>query len=200
MQREVIKPQVDVPVIVKLDKGPEGQEREGKYGIDYQYTCNDDQAVMWLPKDARDMIVRSGAQAGDLLQIVKTLHGRQSVYSIQVLPPPTTRDYRIDPSMTPPRTNGYTNGHASASRTTTVEMPRELPAPAAVPATAAPAPPPQHRPGAQQLQGAICAAIDAAMGSEDYARNKGRALTFSEESIRAFALTLLIGEQKAGRS
>lgn len=197
MQREVIKPQVDVPVIVKLDKGPEGQEREGKYGIDYQYTCNDDQAVMWLPKDARDMIVRSGAQAGDLLQIVKTLHGRQSVYSIQVLPPPTMRNYRVEPATPPLRTNGYANG---APHTNTIEMPRELPAPAAVPATAAPAPPPQHRPGAQQLQGAICAAIDAAMGSEDYARNKGRALTFSEESIRAFALTLLIGEQKAGRS
>lgn len=199
MQREIIRPQVDVPVIVKLGQGPEGKEREGpKGGIDYQYIVNDDAAVMWLPREARDLIVKSGAQAGDLIQIVKTLHGRQAVYSIQVLPPPTMRNYRVEPATPPLRTNGCANG---APHTTTIEMPRELPAPAAPPAVQQPVqPPPQHRPGAQQLQGAICAAIDAALGGEEYARNKGRALTFSEESIRAFALTLLIGEQKAGRS
>lgn len=107
MQRDVIKPQPDIPVIVRLDKGPEGQEREGRYGVDYQYTVNHDQGVMWLPREARDQLVRCGAQAGDEVQIVKSLRGRQAFWSVQVVPDSNEPVPPPPPSAPVPlRTNG----------------------------------------------------------------------------------------------
>jgi len=194
MQREVIKPQADVPVVVKLDKGPEGQEREGRYGIDYQYTVNGDRGVMWLPKEARDHLVRCGAQAGDEVQIVKSLRGRIAQWSVQVMPdsnelapPPPPR--RLPAPPPPPQqnghANGYTNGHGNGSAGHPTPTPVQ-------PSTA-------QRPAAQWMAGALCASIDASIAATNYAKDRGIELKFNEEDIRSMAATMYINASKEGR-
>lgn len=79
MQREILKPQLNIPLLVKLDFGPEGIERDGKYGKQYQYTVNDDAGVMWLDPAARQAILSSGAQAGDEIAITKRAKGAWQV-------------------------------------------------------------------------------------------------------------------------
>jgi hypothetical protein len=128
MNRQILKPQVDVPLVVLLDKGPEGKETTSQRGdLQYQYTVNNDACVMWLPPEARAAILRTGAQAGDQLQIVKSLRGNNAIWSVQVLadsepppPPPPTRmvaprpTYAAAPSQNaaPSQPNG--NGHHQA--------------------------------------------------------------------------------------
>lgn len=75
MQREIVRITPNTPAIVKLDFGPEGIEREGKFGVQYQYTLNDDCGVMWLPAEGRNALIRSGAEAGDSVRILKTAKG-----------------------------------------------------------------------------------------------------------------------------
>ncbi len=86
MNRQVIKPQFDQPVVVKLDFGAEGMQRDGKYGVEYQYTLNDNTAVMWLPSQGRDALVRTQAQQGDYVQLSKTKRGQQNYWTAQVVP------------------------------------------------------------------------------------------------------------------
>jgi hypothetical protein len=85
MQRQVIKLEYDVPVLVKLDRGPEGREHTGQYGINWQYTLNDDAAVMFLPKEGRDAILASGAHAGDTIELLKMQRNKQTLYQAQVV-------------------------------------------------------------------------------------------------------------------
>lgn len=180
MNREVIKPQPDIPIVVRLDKGPEGLEREGRYGVDYQYTVNGDRGVMWLPREARDQLVRCGAQAGDDVQIVKSMRGRAAVWSVQVVPDSN------DPA--PPaanqRTNGYVNGHSNGNGNGSGQ--------------AQPAAKPQ-RPAAQWMVAALCAAIDASLAAAAYAKERGLELNFNEEDIRSIAATMYIQASKEGR-
>ncbi len=188
MQREVIKPQPDIPVIVKLDKGPEGQEREGRFGIDYQYTVNDDRCVMWLPKEARDRLVRCGAQAGDEVQIVKSLRGLMAQWSVQVMP--DSNELAPSPSQDRPvpaqaRPNGYVNGHGNGHYAGHAQPPR---------------PEANISPIAQQLAGCLRAAVDACVETEAYAKSKGMPLEFCSEDIRAMALSVYIGAQRKERS
>lgn len=171
MQRQIIRLQLDVPIVVKLDSKPEGREKDGKYGVDYEYFVNDDRGVLYLPRDARDQLVRCGAQPGDDVQIVKSMRGRASVFSVQVLPDAQ------EPAPPPPNNV------------------RQLP-PAR---TTNNAQPEQHRPAAQWMTGALCAAIDASMAAANYAKGRGMELKFNEEDIRSMAATMYIQASKAGR-
>lgn len=85
MNRQILKPQVDVPLVVRLDKGPEGKETTSRGELQYQYTLNHDECVMWLPPEARTAILRTQAQVGDEIQIVKSLRGRNAIWNVQVL-------------------------------------------------------------------------------------------------------------------
>lgn len=78
ISRQTLRPQNNVPLIVRLDKGPEGKQTAKG---DYQYTINDDQAIMWIPAEARTAILRSHAQAGDEIEILKSARG----WNVQVL-------------------------------------------------------------------------------------------------------------------
>lgn len=197
MQREVIKFPLDVPVKVRLDKGPEGQEREGRYGIDYQYTVNSDRGVMWLQKVARDQLVRCGAQAGDEVQILKSLRGRIAQWSVQVMPdsnespntPPPANE-RQAPASAPP--NGYINGHANGHSNGQSNYARQT-RPQALPETT-------PRRAAQWMTGALCAAIDASIAATSYAAERGLEFKFNEEDIRTMAATMYINACKEGRS
>ncbi len=74
MQREIIRPQLDTPVVIKLDFGPEGVEkRSQKTGdLEYMYTVNDDAGLIYLPPQTRNELIRTQAQAGDYIQILKS--------------------------------------------------------------------------------------------------------------------------------
>lgn len=86
MQREVIRLECDVPVICKLDFGPEGIQTEAKSGaVQYQYTVNDNTGVMWLFPEARQALLKSGAKPGDSVQLVKSLRGKTPIYHAQVV-------------------------------------------------------------------------------------------------------------------
>lgn len=180
MNREVIKPQLDIPIEVKLGSRPEGQEKEGRFGVDYQYIVNNDRAVLYLPREARDQLVRSGAQPGDLVQIVKSMRGRASVFSVQVVPegepaPPPAANQRTN-------NNGYVNGHSNGNGNGQAQ-------PAAKP----------QRPAAQWMAAALCAAIDASLAAAAYGKERGLELNFNEEDVRSIAATMYIQASKEGR-
>lgn len=188
MQRDVIRLQFDEPCVVRLDKGAQGIQREGQYGVDYQYTCNGDSAVMWLPKAGRDALLQSGAQPGEQVQITKARRGREIVFFVRRgggdAPPAPGR---------PAQGNGNGNGTGHAHR-----MPprawADPPQETAAPPVAAPSFPPVAR----QLASCLCAAIDAAAEAEVYAKSKGLPVEFNAGDIRAIALSVYIGAQRNG--
>lgn len=129
MNRTMLRPQVDVPLVVLLDKGPEGKETRNNNGdTEYQYTVNDDSGIIWLPPAARTQLIRTGAQAGDEIQIVKSLRGKNAIWNIQVLadsaepPAQNTRmaaprpAYAAAPQPARPSQPANGNGHMHASR------------------------------------------------------------------------------------
>lgn len=86
MQREIIKFDIDRPQVVRLDLS-EGKEVTSKAGSkQWQYTVDRNQGIMWLPLAGRQAIERCGAQAGDQVKILKTLLGKQTVFTAQVIP------------------------------------------------------------------------------------------------------------------
>lgn len=198
MPREIIRPSYGEPCIVQLACAPEGVQREGNYGIDFQYVLNGDRAVTWLPKEAQQAIVRSGAQEGDEICLRKTKHGSKTFWEAEKIeeeaPAPTnaTRAMRQQEALAQHsreavtlqcniggKPNGNGNGHKPE------------------PAAARPEP---HRPGAQVLAGALCAAIDAAAAAKKYASEKYQLeLFFEAGDIRAMAATLFIEARKEAK-
>lgn len=191
MQRQVIKPQLDVPVVIHLDQGPEGKEKQGPFGIDYQYTVNHNSGVMWLPTEGRNALYACGAQAGDDVQIVKTMKGKQVFFSAHVV-----SDAAEPVAAPPPPPVARVNGRGGALPQRAYYQP--------APQTAAPArqvaPQEETRitPVAAQLAGCFCAAIDAALEAETYAKSKGMEIEFNAEDLRAIALSVYIGAQRNG--
>jgi len=59
--------------------------------------------------------------------------------------------------------------------------------------------PQPQRPGAAILAGALCAAIDASLYAEDYAKSKGLQLKLTADDIRAMAISLYIDARKETR-
>ena len=193
MAREIIRPSYGEPCMVQLACEPQGIQREGQSGIDFQYVLNSDQAITWLPKEARDAIVKSGAQNGDEICIRKSKRGRNTMWEVEVIEdetaaaaPPRTPSTSGVPRETRSETavrrqaqtsqhiseNGNGNGHAQ---------------------------PQPNRPGSQLLVGALCAAIDAATAATSYALSKGLQLQFETGDIRAMAATLLIESRKEAK-
>lgn len=193
-QREILKPQMNVPLTVHLDQGPEGKEKTGQYGTDYQYTVNQNAGVMWLPAEGRDALIQSGAQAGDDVQIVKSMRGKQVVWSAQVV---------SDAAEVPAASNGVQVSYTSGVKFPARVYAQPAQAPVAAPRTApAPRPAPQPQPEtritpvAMQLASCFCAAIDACLEAETYAKSKGLAIEFNAEDLRAVALSVYIGAQR----
>ena len=170
MPREIIRPNYGEPVIVQLACPPEGTQREGQYGIDYQYELNDDQAITWLPAQAREAILASGAAEGDEIAITKARRGRQTVWTIERVEDETPKKPE---KPTPPK---------SANGT---------PKPAAPAAAAL-----SQRPGANLLVAAMCTAIDALTQASAYAQTKGLVLHWDAQDVRALAITMWIDARK----
>jgi hypothetical protein len=117
MNRQVLKPQNDVPLVVKLDKGPEGKPTAKN---DFQYTVNDDQAVMWLPAEARTAIFRSHAQAGDEIEILKSARG----WSVQVLSDASESAEDVPTPMPPARQMRVVAGQRTQGATALARRPQ----------------------------------------------------------------------------
>ena len=165
-QREVIKISDVRQNVVKLDFGPEGVEREGSYGVQYQYTLNDDSAVMWVKPAIRDAIIASGAAAGDSVRIQR--HGKGYVATVisdahepAPAPPPPA------PAPAAPKPNGKpaTNGNGSLGY--------------------------EHR-----LFGCFQVSINVLRLATEYAKSVNWPLTFNEEDIRATAISLFINLER----
>jgi hypothetical protein len=177
MQREKIEFPTNQPVIVKLDFDAEGVLKPGKFGDQYMYTCDDDARIMFVDPPVREAILRTGAQAGDEIAITRreVREGnkravRWEVAKVEEEPPPPA-----DPPPPPPQ----------PARTAPA-----APAPAPQPAAAA-------APGAAQLADAITAAIDAAVVTERHAAQRGLALRWTSEDVRAMALSLYIDSRRS---
>lgn len=199
MQREVVKLDYDVPAIVKLDFG-EGVQVEGKFGVQWQYTLNDNTAVMWLPKSGRDALAQSGAQAGDSVQIVKSMRGKTTTFHAQVVsdahapapaPAPTPiRNGAKIPQRAYYQPDPMASQAALAQHITRESKPEPAPAP----------PPPAVRevhPVTEQLTSCLKSAIDAAAAAQEHARERGLGVTFTSEDVRAIALSVYIGLQRS---
>ena len=112
MPREIIRPNYGEPCIVQLACDPEGTQREGSYGIDFQYELNQDSAITWLPKEARDAIVASGAKPGDEIAITKAKRGRQTVWTVERTADETP--HRSRPAARPQHADRAARRHARA--------------------------------------------------------------------------------------
>jgi len=191
MNRQILKPQADVPLIVKLDKGPEGKETSSRGELQYMYTLNDDSSVMWLPPEARTALLRTGAQPGDLIEIVKSLRGRTAIWNVQVVPdaqePPARGMRMLAPRPAPETQPQYSNGRNVQHSNGGSNQPQAQPAKNVSPVS-------------QQLADCLRAAIDASMEAQEYAHSLGGELHFNEEDIRAMGLSIYIGRQREGRS
>lgn len=194
MPRELLRPQFDTPLIVSLDFGSDGIEKEGKHGVDYMYTCNNDDAIMFLPPDARNALRIAGVQPGEEIALIKRKAGKQTLWEIQRV------EEEPDPRPAPPRTTRQLA--AAAATRAAAPAPSSAQASGAVvrdPATVTqPARPTavQQPTATAQLAAALCAAIDAAVEAETYANRKGLKLQMSADDIRAMALSIYIGNQR----
>lgn len=211
MQREILKPQVNIPLLLKLDFGPEGSERDGNYGKQWMYTVNDDQAILFLPLEAREAILASGAQAGDEIGLCKRAKGKWEVQRIgdaaeipepeppkpQPLPRPTKRApfppasyYQPTPQLDSPLpiSNGHRKVNGAGSSTPTNGA--------------------THANGTTQVSGNPTAkhlgecmklAIDACLIAQEYAHEKNFGLTFLGGDIKSLALSIYINDQEKRR-
>ena len=210
MQREILKPAYDTPLIVKLDFGPEGVERDGKFGMQYMYTLNDDAGCMFVDPPARQAILASGAEAGDTIQLVKTKRGKDTVYSAAIVgdaaeapaPPPSTRE-RIAPrtgtaaSRLPQRAYHQpqpAERPASAAPEQRPAASRHADAPTAAMTVRAPEP----APGRMTMSDLLRHAVNACAEAQTYAQQRGLEIRFTSEDIRAIALSVYIGAQRNG--
>jgi hypothetical protein len=103
-------------VVFTLDRGPEGKETQSKINgeLQYFYVVNSDANVIYLSALARQQLMRTGAQAGDSVEITKLVNGQSTNWKVQVLSDaaePTTTQMS-GPRVVSPRNghNGYTNG------------------------------------------------------------------------------------------
>lgn len=181
MPRELLRPQTNVPLIVRLDFGADGVPREGRTGTDYMYTVNDDAAIMFLPPQAAAAIRATGAQAGDEIAIVKRGAGARATWEVERVEEEPADAYEPPP---PPRQQPARSAPATPTRQ---------------PQPQAQQPPAGQQAAASQLAGALCAAIDATIEAQRYAARKTLALQFAPEDIRAFALSIYIASRKEVR-
>jgi hypothetical protein len=190
MQLEPFRPRVDAPIRVQLDDAPaRAQLKEGKFGLDYLHSVNRGQGKMYLPAQAHEALVRSGARPGDEVQICKTLHGKAVSFDIHVLTAGVARPLPPAAAAAPQpiRTNGSTNGHTNGAAPAQGK-------PASIAATAEPAVVQQT--GEQRIgrRVKVCGriALDAIADWTAYGTKIGVPMQFESDDVRALAITLLI--------
>ncbi len=216
-QREKISFEVGKQQIVELEFN-DGSPVAGRFGDQYQYFLGENK-IMWVDPAIREMIVSTGAEAGDKVAIKKTeiRNGNKKRIAWEV-----ARVQRHDEKQRPPVVSQPRAAQLPA-------LPAQLPAlPAAPPARDPQAPTQQRiedleiqlretkaavRRGvdlriedaakarsqaneANPLSAAFITAIEAARAAEAHA---GDRLRFTSEDIRALAITVYIELCKRGK-
>lgn len=183
-------------VRIRLNRGPDGctQETSPSGGTEYQYIVDDDSGILWLPKEGREALLRSGARAGDEVYLTKHKRGNQIFFTAQVAEQAAAANERYAFRSTPPPPmpqREVRNPHASADAPT--GSPSESPLfEQAVPEV------PALRPGAESVAGYLYVAIDAAALATKYAQDRYHlALPFDTDQVRRLATVLMIGAQRS---
>lgn len=97
-KREVIRPDSD-GVKIRLDKNAdECLQVDNKGGVQYQYVVNNNAGIMWIPKEGRDALIRTGARAGDMVEIWIQDNGS---YGAALVAPPSRRATEAAQQQTP---------------------------------------------------------------------------------------------------
>ncbi len=199
-ERQIIKPEVGVPVMVTLDWDTP-LPSDGQFGPQWRYVVNDDSAIMYLPEAAKLAIDRSGAKQGDTLSLTKTKNGNRNVWTAELA------------KSDAPRTQPETGASKAAARPsspaaeTEVERARRLLAEAEAKEAAAQKQqeekratetPIQSYPLMEQLLPFLRGAILACQKAEDEAKQNGIEIKFSSADVQKFATTLFLNA-KGGR-
>jgi hypothetical protein len=198
-RREVIRFDAE-PVKVKLDKGPHaGIECRGQYGIDWRYSVNHGKSVMYLPAEAREALLQSGAAAGEEVAIHKLGKGRWEAERIapdlpfRSQPEAQQAEETDQPTQPPSATRRLPERLFARPEPQVASEPPSSPEPVAVPAAAVTAASPQ---ASQHMMSCYCVAIDVAVEVQEYARRKGINIAFTGSDIRAMGITVYIGDNQ----
>lgn len=220
MQREILRPQVNIPLVLKLDFGPEGSEREGKFGPQWMYTVNDDQAILFLPVEGRSAILASGAEAGDEIALCKRAKGRWEAQRVSDAaevpeePKPAAATHKPVRYMTGskaafpaskyaqgvpqtdsplPATDGHGRVNGKPVQQNAVHANGTTHSPRSGDALA---PLSGNNPTALHLGECMKIAIDACLIAQEYAREKNFGLTFLGDTVKSLAVTVFIRDQE----
>jgi len=196
-RREVIRFDAE-PVKVKLDRDPHaGIECHGQYGIDWRYSVNGGKGVMYLPEEARDALVQSGAAAGEEVAIRRLGKGRWEAERIEPDLPFAqpdkleTKEAEQPPSPRSARPPLPDRLYARPESATGAAEPPSAPEPAALPASSVAA--------TRHMMSCYCVAVDVAVEVQEYARRKGINIAFTGSDIRAMGITVYIGDNQRVR-
>ena len=198
-RREVIRFEAE-PIKVTLDKGPHaGIECRGQYGIDWRYSVNDGKGVMYLPAEAREALLQSGAAAGEEVAIRRLGKTRWEAERIAPdLPFPSQADAQQEeatdqPAQPPSATRRLPERLFAPPEPQVASEPPSSPEPVAVPAGAVTA---ASQQASQHMMSCYCVAIDVAVEVQEYARRKGINIAFTGSDIRAMGITVYIGDNQ----
>lgn len=194
-RREVIRFEAE-PVKVRLDKGPHaGIECRGQYGIDWRYSVNHGKGVMYLPAQAREALLQSGAAAGEEVAIRRLGKGRWEAERIAPdLPfrsqPEAQQGEETDqPTQPPSAALPLPERLFARPEPQVASEPPSSPERAAVPAAAVTA-------TSQHMMSCYSVAVDVAVEVQEYARRKGINIAFTGSDIRAMGITVYIGDNQ----
>lgn len=193
MERQIIRPELNVPVLFTLDFD-EPLQTEGMYGPEWQYKVNADAAIIWLPEAAKIAIDQTGARRGDTVSLTKGKNGRNNTWKAMLAKtdaprnsgnhemqrrsaPPKSREPRAERPAQPAREESRTQSAARSND----------------------AAPSQSWPLAEQLLPFLRAAIIACSQAEKESQQNGCPVEFGRDDIRALAITLYIEHRKAAR-
>jgi|SRR5579884_652170 len=175
MQREIIRPNFERPVIVQLDHGADkALQREGQFGIDFEYTLNGNKSITWLPQEAHAQIQRMQLAAGEEIALQKIKRGRTTQWLIE----------RVEEEPAPKPTPANTAAKQNSNAHTTQKNPVQAEAKESryiMPAKVA------------ELAGCLVAAAKAAKIAQEEA-----GVQLGAREIQALACTLYIETTKAG--
>jgi hypothetical protein len=186
--REKVEFPINTAVLLKLDYD-DGQLKAGRFGDQYQYTFDGSTRIAWLDPEIRDLILQTGAKAGDEIGITKretkTGSKRRVNWEVQKV----EEDHQHG-------ANGAYNAELTARDARETKRPQ---------LTSAPKPAPAARPKqipidnareeqallhAQLFADCITAAVHAALTSIEEHQNFD--LPWDKDDIRAIATTIYI--------
>ena len=172
MATSIVRFEPNVPQTLAL-KFSDGKEVDGPYRPQMFYSTTDGR-TFYLDLPVAQQLTKTGIRAGQPFTICRKsrpggakgfdweIRPEEGARPAEATPPAATAQVQVQHHATQPQPSHSTEANSPES------------------------------PIAQKLMGAIHAALDAARESEVYAARFGRAIAFSEESIRAFAITAFL--------